>query len=75
MPKAEALREAKDWLRRSAEQAPGEVLAQERGLRGPNRKLPKVASRVEPAPAGAVVPRRFAHPYYWAGFILIGDPW
>jgi CHAT domain-containing protein len=62
MPKAEALREAKEWLRNLSAADAGERLAAL--LRG----------RVEakrPAPSG---PKPYAHPYYWAGFILLGDP-
>jgi serine/threonine protein kinase/CHAT domain-containing protein/tetratricopeptide (TPR) repeat protein len=76
MPKAEALREAKDWLRQSAEQTPGAVVAM---TRGENRKLvlpessPSSGLEIS-SPQPPAVPRRFAHPYYWAGFILIGDP-
>jgi tetratricopeptide (TPR) repeat protein len=61
MPKAEALAEARDWLRNlSASQVKVEV---ER-LRGKGTK--PVPERKEARP--------FAHPYYWAAFVLIGDP-
>ncbi len=68
MPKAQALAEAKAWLRglsaeevqRLADNLPGDP----RGtLRDP---------RQSPAPQPATHP--YAHPYYWSGFILIGDP-
>jgi CHAT domain-containing protein/Tfp pilus assembly protein PilF len=62
MPKAEALREAKEWLRNLSAAEAGEGLA----------ALPR--GRLEakrPAPAG---PRPYAHPYYWAAFLLVGDP-
>jgi CHAT domain-containing protein len=60
LPKARALHEAKAWLRGlSSEQVSG-------------------LTRSAPRPArtgGAPTPvSRFDHPYYWAGFILIGDP-
>jgi CHAT domain-containing protein/tetratricopeptide (TPR) repeat protein len=62
LSKAEALQEAKAWLR---------------GLTGADleRELSRVSrgevrSRSSPAPAG----RPFAHVHDWAGFILIGDP-
>jgi CHAT domain-containing protein len=60
--KAEALREAKHWLRNLSEkEAKVAVEALPRG---------KVVKR-KPAAAAA---RPYAHPYYWAGFILVGDP-
>jgi CHAT domain-containing protein len=69
MPKAEALAEAKQWLRGLE---PAEVMQltkdlPTRGTRG------KVVPRDPAGPAPAV--RSFEHPYYWSGFILIGDPW
>ena len=74
MPKALALHEAKRWLRSlgSAErnkhrQRTGDgikVFAQARGL-GP----------VVTAEKGQLANARpFEHPYYWAAFVLIGDP-
>jgi hypothetical protein len=60
MPKAEALAEAKRWLRNLSEKEAG-------------------AAR-DSLPRGKVVPRKragpkpYAHPWYWAGFILVGDP-
>jgi hypothetical protein len=75
LPKAEALDEAKRWLRGLTEGEAGPALAAlPRGEVGPLAKAgaapPREAAAVE-APAG---PRPFAHPYYWAAFILIGDP-
>jgi CHAT domain-containing protein len=62
LPKAEALAEAKEWLRNlSAGQIKAEV---ERLPRGKGAK--PVPLRKEARP--------FAHPYYWAAFVLIGDP-
>jgi CHAT domain-containing protein len=75
LPRAEALREAKEWLRGlSDDQVEVAVSDLERGevrpmVAGPGR--PKGASAAAPAPA----PGRFEHPYYWAAFILVGDPW
>jgi CHAT domain-containing protein len=61
LSKAEALHEAKDWLRRLTD---GEIKERVAMLpRGPER------ARAVPA-----APRPFAHPYYWAGFVLVGDP-
>jgi hypothetical protein len=61
LPKAEALREAKHWLR--------------------NLSAKEVTSAVGSLPRGKVVPRRaarkeakpFAHPAYWAAFLVIGE--
>lgn len=73
-PKAEALWEAKRWLR-ELPQAEIEKLAGElakgklRGTEGP--RTPTTNDRKTVLPAGD---RPFAHPRYWAAFILIGDP-
>jgi CHAT domain-containing protein len=67
LPKAEALRQAKAWLRNlsapEAQQAVAALPAAERGERV--KRLPAV--KIEEA-------KPFAHPYYWSAFILIGDP-
>ncbi len=61
-PKAEALREAKSWLRGLT----GDEITIERNqiTRGEPRHKPGVPVAEHP----------FDHPHYWAGFILIGDP-
>jgi CHAT domain-containing protein/tetratricopeptide (TPR) repeat protein len=68
LPKAEALAEAKKWLRGLR---PDEVeqLTKDLPTRG-------TRGRVEPKKAGegAATVRNYEHPYYWSGFILIGDP-
>ena len=65
MPKAEALREAKEWLRQLTRAGAGQELA----------RLPQVRGAIR---SKAAAPRgedgSYAHPYYWSGFILIGDP-
>jgi CHAT domain-containing protein len=63
MSKAEALREAKEWLRGL------DGTGVERALGAVSRGRLEGRSGVRPA-AG----RPFAHPHYWAGFILLGDP-
>ena len=70
MPKAEALAEAKEWLRNlTTEKVEVEVAALERGQK---RKL------ATPVAAGARkadprTERPFSHPYFWAAFVLVGD--
>ena len=62
MPKAAALEEAKEWLRNlSADQAKAEVAALPRGEERVKAGIPKAA-------------KPYAHPHYWAAFILAGDP-
>jgi CHAT domain-containing protein len=66
LPKAEALSEAKAWLREldfaQAERALESVGLTRGGLR---RENPDQAASSK---------RPYEHPYYWAAFILIGDP-
>jgi CHAT domain-containing protein len=67
LPKAEALREAKAWLRGlTAEEARRLAADLPGGGRGTERARPRDD---RPAPA-----RPFEHPHYWAAFILVGDP-
>jgi hypothetical protein len=73
LPRAEALAEAKRWLRGLSRAAAQERLAKlldgvPRGERGSIRPLPPR----KPGVAGTEGP--FAHPYYWSAFVLIGDP-
>jgi hypothetical protein len=66
LSKAAALREAKQWLRRlDTEDVKGEL---DQITRGGKEARPKSKS---PRPT-AVHP--FERPYFWAGFILVGDP-
>jgi hypothetical protein len=69
LPKAEALDEAKGWLRNlTAEQAEDEMKRL--------KITPAVVTRSErPVARLTAEPTRpFEHPYNWAGFVLIGDP-
>jgi tetratricopeptide (TPR) repeat protein len=71
--KAAALAEAKEWLRGlSRDEALRVAAAVSQGVeRGKGRvRLPLLPQ----APAGAKDEKPYAHPYYWAAFVLIGDP-
>jgi CHAT domain-containing protein len=74
MTKAEALAEAKTWLRNlqaaEVDQLSGGI------IRGQDTDTVRGTKRSQPAkqvgtPASV---HPFAHPYYWAPFILVGDP-
>jgi CHAT domain-containing protein/tetratricopeptide (TPR) repeat protein len=73
--RAEALHEAKRWLRTlSREEAEKAVAKLTGGLpRGQRGKVGRLPDGKEDAPRYSV-DRPFAHPYYWAAFVLIGDP-
>jgi CHAT domain-containing protein len=61
LPKAEALAEAKQWLRTlTTGHAPD-----------PTRSSPREA---RPATVSAEPHRSYDHPYFWAAFVLVGDP-
>jgi len=68
MPKALALAEAKRWLRGLRPDEVTQLTADlpTRGTRG------RIEPRKDPDNSKAV--RTYDHPYYWSGFILIGDP-
>jgi tetratricopeptide (TPR) repeat protein len=73
MPKAAALWEAKAWLRGlSREDALRVAAAVSEGVeRGKGRqRLPLLPE----AAVAAKDDRPYAHPYFWAAFVLIGDP-
>jgi tetratricopeptide (TPR) repeat protein len=72
LPKAEALREAKAWLR-ALPRAEAEALAG-RLARGGVRAGEEPKGPATPAPVLPSGDAPFAHPRYWAAFILIGDP-
>jgi CHAT domain-containing protein len=62
LPKAEALRDAKEWLRRlTSDEVQAELKLIARGDLRPEKGEPLAG-------------HPFEHPYYWAAFILIGDP-
>jgi len=75
LPKAVALLEAEDWLRNlTPDEVGSELAALDRGgvrrltdLSGPGGRKAAPSSKLAAS-------RPYAHPYYWAAFILIGDP-
>jgi CHAT domain-containing protein len=71
--KAEALREAKQWLRRLPRPQAEALAAQlsQGELRLTVSPLKPAAAPVAGADKGD---RPYAHPYYWSAFILLGDP-
>jgi CHAT domain-containing protein len=73
MAKAEALQEAKDWLRTvTVNQVEGELAALERGGVRPLARDKGAPARKEAPPAKSS--SIYDHPYYWAAFVLVGDP-
>jgi len=75
MGKAAALREAKHWLRTvTASEALERLGALTKGVVRGERPARREMQAV-PKPKGAAKDYRpYAHPRYWAAFILIGDP-
>jgi len=76
LPKAEALREAKAWLRGLRR---AEVLALTAELsggvaRGKGAKARRPDELAAAVPAGGDNDRPYAPPYFWAAFVLAGDP-
>jgi tetratricopeptide (TPR) repeat protein len=72
--KAEALAEAKGWLRElGAEETAQQAATLTRGVaRGKGRKPLPLLPAVK-APGAGRAARPYAHPYYWAAFVLVGD--
>jgi len=68
LPKAEALREAKHWLRTLPQDEVDRLAA---GSAGVERRA-RTRDLRQPVQSSSLHP--YADPYYWAGFILIGDP-
>ncbi len=76
MPKAEALREAKAWLRGLTRADALAVAAEVSGgvVRGKGVKARQPDELTAAVPAGGDNDRPYAPPYYWAAFVLAGDP-
>ncbi len=76
LPKAEALAEAKGWLRGLSRD---EVTKLAASLSGGEARSKGAEKRKEAAPALKVAAgpgddHPYDHPYYWAAFVLVGDP-
>jgi tetratricopeptide (TPR) repeat protein len=79
LPRALALAEAKRWLRELSRQdaarltaeLSGGVLDSTTGQRGKVVPLSPAGKKAIKVPEGE---RPYAHPFYWAAFVLIGDP-
>jgi CHAT domain-containing protein/Tfp pilus assembly protein PilF len=68
LPKALALSEAKQWLRGLTTDEVAALSSQQRGKIRPAIPEPRQPDAARPS-------RPYEHPYYWAAFILLGDPW
>ncbi len=74
MPKAEALCEAKRWLRSlTVDQIDGEVAALERGGVRPLAKVNGTNLDASSSSKSSGI-RPYDQPYFWAAFVLVGDP-
>jgi tetratricopeptide (TPR) repeat protein len=71
--RAAALAEAKAWLRAlpRKELEPLAARLAVGTLRGTQKEALPVKAKAPPLPSGD---RPFGHPYYWAAFVLVGDP-
>jgi tetratricopeptide (TPR) repeat protein len=67
LPKAEALQEAKAWLRNLSREDARRLARGLPAARGLKRIVEACRGSAPPGPP-------YAHPYFWAAFILIGDP-
>jgi CHAT domain-containing protein len=75
LPKAEALAEAKAWLQGLTAAGRDRLWRRETGgARGRVEELPPLAEEPAGERLQAAADCPFAHPYYWAAFILVGAP-
>jgi hypothetical protein len=73
--RAAALAEAKAWLRALPRSEAQKLLAQLLdGVPRGERSTLKKGLKLREAASAAKEDRPFAHPYYWAAFVLLGDP-
>jgi CHAT domain-containing protein len=76
MPKAEALSEAKSWLRNlRREEIPllaASLSGAEVRSKDAVRRQPAATAHAERVGLDQTQP--FNHPYYWSAFVLVGDP-
>jgi CHAT domain-containing protein/tetratricopeptide (TPR) repeat protein len=74
LAKPEALAEAKKWLRNlSAEGAAKQAAALAQGVARGKGRRPLPSLPVARGAAAGKAGRPYAHPYYWAAFVLVGD--
>ena len=71
--KAEALAEAKQWLR-GLPRPQAEALAAQLSQGELRVGVSPLKPAARPAAAGDKGDRPYAHPYYWSAFVLLGDP-
>ncbi len=75
MHKAEALQEAKQWLRSlTVDQVGAKLTALQRGDVRPLTKLNDSTSPGASSSPKTTGIRPYDHPYFWAAFVLVGDP-
>jgi hypothetical protein len=76
LPKAEALAEAKSWLRNlTVDQVAERTAVLTQGVaRGKDQPALKIVTPEKPKGESGNGAKPFAHPRYWAAFILIGSP-
>jgi tetratricopeptide (TPR) repeat protein len=76
LPKAEALAEAKSWLRGLTRDVIAKLVASLSGSEARSKGAPKRKDTTPElkVPASPGHDHPFAHPYYWAAFVLVGDP-